>query len=128
METLMIAALAEFSLEQLCVLFPSEFNPKVEEKTGGIKLLTLKGETQFIGQMQICDQEEDDDTMDDLKELPGVPVAFSDALEKRRLRFLIVTYSPTEQESLRRAIDLMSAAGLAQFFIDSSDIVHELAK
>lgn len=126
MASLLIAGVSEFDLNSLVDVLPRELESKIEEKRDGIRLMVLKAQGKFIAQLQPCDEEEDEDTADDLKGLERVPHSFAEALNSRQLRFLIVTYEPTTDELLKRAMLAMGKAGKAQFFIDASDVVHEL--
>lgn len=129
MQTLLIAGSSDFDFDQIAGVLAGKFESTKQDKTGGtggITLLTLKHSGRFVAQMASCDHEENIDTMDDFQRLEGIPKAFTDALEARSLRFLIVTYEPTEWELLYDAIRNLGAAGVAEFYADATDTVHVL--
>lgn len=116
METMLLAGDAEFDLDHLCSLLPEDLSPEVQDKVGGLRLLMLKGESQFIAQIRACDEEADQDTRDDLRSiLENPPAEFAVALSEDSIRFLLVTYNPAERESLQKAIDIFVREGLVRF-------------
>lgn len=125
METLLLAGESEFDLDYLSSLLPEDLSPEVQSKVGGIRQLTLKSLSRFVAQIQACDEEEDQDTRDDLRSMAKNPPAeFSVALSADALRFLIVTYDPTQRELLQEAIDRFVAKGVVRF--DCTDDVRIL--
>lgn len=127
METMLLAGDAEFDLDYLCSLLPEDLSPVVEDKVGGRRHLMLKGPSRFIGQIQACDEEEDQDTRDDLRSiLENPPAEFVAALSRDTTRFLIVTFDPAERSSLRKAIETFVREGLVQF--DCTDDVRVLTR
>ena len=115
MDSLMLAGNAGFDLDHLCSLIPGDLNSEVQDKVGGLRLLMLSKENQFVAQLQACDEEEDEDTREDLRRISDPPPEFADALGTGQLRFLIVTYAPDQRASLDRVIDALTRSGLVQF-------------
>ena len=126
METMLLAGETAFDIDLLCSLVPEGLIAEVHDKTGGMRHLMIKTPTQFVAQIQACGEEGDADTMDDLKRMENQPPEFADALERRSLRFLLVTYADSEEDNLQRITYAFLQADLVKFSCSSTDEIEEL--
>ena len=121
MDSMLLAGETALDIDLLCSLVPDELIAEVHDKTGDVRHLMIKTPTKFVAQIQAIGEEGDADTMDDLKRIENQPPTFADALERRSLRFLLVTYAESEEDNLQRITDAFLQADLVKFSCSSTD-------
>jgi hypothetical protein len=97
-------------MDELRKLVPDELS--VDNVLG--RQLMIKREAGFVAQIQSC-SEDAGDTMDDLQGVKNPPAAFAEALEKRTLQFLLVTFAEAERGPLKTVIDAFLQSGAVKF-------------
>lgn len=114
MESLLLAGANAFDLDGLAKILSNEFTTDLQDKVSDIRHLIVKNSAGFVAQIQSCDEDEDADTVDDIRHIGKSTLEFETAA-KNGLRFLIVTYEPAQKKAMQAVIDAFVAAGVVHY-------------
>lgn len=109
-----MAGATAFDLDGLAELLADKFTTDLQDKVSDIRFLIVKNSAGFVAQIQACEEDEDADTVDDIRHL-GKSTPEFEAAAKDGLRFLLVTYEPTQKKAMQAVIDAFVAAGVVQY-------------